>query len=194
MDDLIEDRNHENHWFAQAAGLRAAAACLWLSIREHPEEVRQLLGEPVGFSTPLAARPSYHLLCGLALEVLLKAVLVSRGEKAPTIHDCVELCKKVGLVASSSETELLQFYSSTVVWAAKYPTALKGFPEMISYWENAANVLTNSEDVTSSTWIKRVGPSGRTDWAAFDELYSKIAASRATGAKAQKDIGALSID
>ena len=181
MDDLIEDRNHENHWFARAGGLRAAAACLWLSMREHSEEVRQLLGEPAGFSTSLAARPPYHLLCGLALEVLLKAVLVSRGQTPSPTHNCVKLSEDAGIAISPSQVELLEFYSSTIWWAAKYPIPRKDVAEtMIYYWENAANVLTDSEDVPSSTWLKKVGPSGRTDWAAFDELYSKIAALRPT--------------
>jgi len=178
MEDIVSDRNHPNQWFARAAGLRAGAACIWLSMRGSAEETRELLGEPVGFSTALAARPSYHLLCGLAIEVLSKAILVSRGKKPANTHDSVQLAKEVGLSTSPSDVELLKFYSSTVVWAAKYPTSLKGEAEMISYWEIAGDVLTTSEPVPSRQWIRRIGSSDRTDWSSFAGLYSRIATLR----------------
>ncbi len=178
MEDIVSDQNHPNQWFARAAGLRAGAACIWLSIRGSAEETRELLGEPVGFSMALAARPSYHLLCGLAIEVLLKAILVSRGKKPANTHDSVLLANEAGLATSQTDVELLKFYASTVVWAAKYPTSRKGETEMISYWENAGDVLTTSEPVPSSQWIRKIGSSGRTDWPSFAAMYSRIAALR----------------
>lgn len=126
----------------------------------------------------LAARPSYHLLCGLAIEVLLKAILVSRGKKPANTHDSVLLANEAGLATSQTDVELLKFYASTVVWAAKYPTSRKGETEMISYWENAGDVLTTSEPVPSSHWIRKIGSSGRTDWPSFAAMYSRIAALR----------------
>lgn len=96
MEDIVSDRNHPNQWFARAAGLRPGAACIWLSMRGSAEETRELLGAPVGFSTA-AARPSYHLLCGFATEILLKAILVSRGKKPTNTHDSMFLAKEAGL-------------------------------------------------------------------------------------------------
>lgn len=49
---------------------------------------------------------------------------------------------------------------------------------MISYWENAGDVLTTSETVPSSPWIRKIGSSGRTDWPSSAAVYSRIAALR----------------
>lgn len=89
-------------------------------------------------------------------------------------------CRQVKrrVATSAIDVELLKVYASTVLWAAKYPTSLKGEAEMVSYWENAGDVLTTSEPVSSSQWIRRIGSSGRTNWPLFAAMYSSIAAFR----------------
>lgn len=74
--ELVKRFSHPNYWFNHASDLRAAAGAVWFAMGEQNEQVRESLGLDVGFSMNVASRPVYHLLCGLALEVLLKALLV----------------------------------------------------------------------------------------------------------------------
>jgi hypothetical protein len=52
-------------------------------------DIATSLGLPPGFSMQVACMPVYYMLCGLSLEVVMKAVLVQRGvpEKKYATHD-----------------------------------------------------------------------------------------------------------
>lgn len=82
MDNRItNDRMHPNHWFNRASDLRASAHVLWLSMES--KEIQQKMGYGGGFSLGVACYPVYQMLCGLALELILKAVIVQKGGPPP---------------------------------------------------------------------------------------------------------------
>lgn len=76
---------------------------------------------------PLACQPVYLMLCGLSLEVLMKAVLAQRGELTEKLmhHRLVDLAKAVGRAETLREQKLLRFYESSMVWAGRYPVPLR---------------------------------------------------------------------
>lgn len=76
---------------------------------------------------PLACQPVYLMLCGLSLEVLMKAVLAQRGELTEKLmhHRLVDLAKAVGRAQTLREQKLLRFYESSMVWAGRYPVPLR---------------------------------------------------------------------
>ncbi|WP_258381616.1 HEPN domain-containing protein [Pseudomonas syringae] len=84
---LVDDKSHQNHWRNRANDLHASAGAIWLSMsngRGH-DAARELgLGE--GFDMHLACSHVYHMLCGLSLEVAMKAALVSQGITPPEHH------------------------------------------------------------------------------------------------------------
>lgn len=77
-ESLTEMKNHPNHWFNRSSDLHASAGAVWHSMGAKSKEIAQELGLSSGFDMGLACYHVYHMLCGLALEVMMKAVLMHR--------------------------------------------------------------------------------------------------------------------
>ncbi|KTB91600.1 hypothetical protein AO073_01630 [Pseudomonas syringae ICMP 11293] len=171
---LVEDRSHRNHWLNRASDLHASAGAIWYSMYGgHHQEITQELGLSEGFSMSTACYPVYHMLCGLALEVVMKAVIVSRGEPAPEIHDLNELATLVGIKRNVNEKRILSFYQASVVWAGRYPIPKKANDQMLrQYWDLAHKVLTKPADLGKDTVLKFYVSSGATAWDKFNPLYN----------------------
>ncbi|MBJ2280139.1 HEPN domain-containing protein [Pseudomonas sp. MF6767] len=175
---LVEDRNHRNHWLNRANDLHASAGAIWYSMRsENHQSVSETLGLGKGFSMHTACNPVYHMLCGLSLEVLMKAVLVSRGDAAPEIHDLNELASLVGTKRNINEKRILRFYQESVVWAGRYPIPRKANDQMLrQYWNLANKVLTKPKDKGKETFLTFYVASGATYWEKYDALYKNYSA------------------
>jgi hypothetical protein len=173
--DLVEQHSHPNYWFNRASDLRATAGAAWFSMSVNPETVREALGLPSGFSMHVACRPVYHLLCGLALEVLLKGVLALRREQPPATHDLCVLADRVAIELSANERELLRYYSTTISWAGRYPLPKKPTEDKLrDYWDNAVDVLTTATPLAPGSFLRVARPSGADHWDAFHALYERI--------------------
>lgn len=170
---LVEDRSHRNHWLNRANDLHASAGAIWLSMRsDNPKEVTDKLGLGDGFSMSTACFPVYHMLCGLALEVIMKAVLVSRREQPPEIHDLNDLANLIGKKRNVNEKRILRFYQESVVWAGRYPIPKKANDQMLrQYWDLANKVLTKAKPVGKDTVLTFYVASGATSWVRFTGLY-----------------------
>src|SRR5471032_2703704 len=116
---LTEDRSHPNHWYNRAADLRASAGAIWYS---NLDAVSEELGFGSGHDMGIACWNVYHMLCGLALEVIIKAVLVQRGVKGYETHEFSKLCKLLGVTTTPDEARLLAFYADAIFWIGRYPT------------------------------------------------------------------------
>ncbi len=121
---LVEDRNHPNHWLNRAADLKASAGALWHAMGSHDAAIAQELGYGAGYSMSVACWPVYHMLCGLSLELIMKAVLVQRAtpQKQVEIHVLNRLHSLLGFDLDDERKQLLDFYEASVVWAGRYPT------------------------------------------------------------------------
>ncbi|ORM60126.1 hypothetical protein HA45_22180 [Pantoea rodasii] len=73
---LTEQKSHPNHWFNRASDLRASAHVLWLVIES--KQVQKDIGYGGSFSLGIACYPVYQMLCGLALELIMKAVITQK--------------------------------------------------------------------------------------------------------------------
>ncbi|WP_258035065.1 hypothetical protein [Pseudomonas putida] len=119
---LVEDRSHENLWLHRANDLHASAGAIWLSMADNRgKDSAKELGLREGFDMMLACFPVYHMLCGLSLEVVMKAVLVSRREKPPEHHDLNLLAHLLGVKLNRNRPAM----SSTQPRKAKTSCALK---------------------------------------------------------------------
>lgn len=172
---LTEERNHPNYWFNRAKALHTSAGALWCAMQPDLEaEVIEGLNLPSWYSLGAACDPVYHMLCGLALEVIMKGVIVSRGEKQPDKHDLNILADLVGVKRTAHEKRLLSFYAESIWWAGRYPIPLKANDQKLrDYGKLATNVLK-----TPKMWgnIRVLEPSNATCWEKFDELWRKFAA------------------
>jgi hypothetical protein len=114
------------YWYNKASDLRGAAGAIWASMRE-PEfaAVPERLGLDRSFSFSVACGSSYLMLCGLALELLLKAIIIEKGVKLkkPT-HTLPTLWKKAGLESTETQNGLLRILTEAIIWDGRYPTPL----------------------------------------------------------------------
>lgn len=174
LPSLTEERSHPNHWYNRAADLRAAAGATWYAMeQDHKQGVAQALGLGEGYSLSIACRPVYHMLCGLALEVIIKSVMAQRGMKVREIHDLNNLATEIGVTRTQSERALLKFYTSSVIWAGRYPTPRNCSDEALrSYYQDASQVLTKPTKKFGSLQL-RVS-SGATDWDHFHALWLRF--------------------
>ncbi|KFE54022.1 HEPN domain-containing protein [Pseudomonas syringae] len=175
---LVEDRNHRNHWLNRANDLHASAGAIWFSMgSENHQAITEKLGFSDGFSMSTACYPVYHMLCGLALELIMKAVLVSRGEPFPEKHDLNDLATLIGMKRNVNEKRVLRFYQESVVWAGRYPIPKKANDQMLrQYWDLANKVLTKPKVLGKETTLTFYVASGATAWQEFNALYGSYSA------------------
>jgi len=131
-------------WISVAETLFASATVLW----EHElapayREIREQARRPFDRERhdPVAKRllhpQAFELLCGYAIENLLKACAVARlrksGEsviknaalhKLETKHRLVKMCRDEGFTLSKREEVLLEQLEAAIRWTARYPVHL----------------------------------------------------------------------
>lgn len=171
---LVEDRSHPNHWRNRAADLKASAGALWHAMGSQDAAIAQELGYAEGYRMGVACWPVYHMLCGLSLEVIIKAVLVRRGTDPTKIetHSFVKLHDALGLTMDGERAKLMAFYEASLVWAARYPTPRNASDDkLLSYYDLAAEVLTKPVDLGTSGILKFRASNDATDWKHFSELW-----------------------
>lgn len=168
---VTEQRLHPNHWFNRASDLRASAHVLWLSMES--KDLQQRMGYGGGFSLEVACSPVYHMLCGLALELILKAVIVQQSGKVPEVHDLNHLVSLAGISVNTRRKELLKFYTAAIVWTGRYPVPARCDDDKLKkYWELASNVLTEPAKGFGALKVRR--RNAASDWDNFQAIYGEF--------------------
>lgn len=114
------------YWINCSNRLMAAAGSLWYCMDRYREtEIAQVLGLDAGFSIG-CSEPVFRMLCGLSIEVLLKAVILAQTRQVPEpIHDLSKLARAAKWKPSEADALLLRFLNIATVWDGKYPVPLK---------------------------------------------------------------------
>lgn len=96
-----------------------------------PEGSVKLTDEQQHHYSRLGLDRVFYLLAGLALENIMKGILIARDKsllskgmisnKKILKHNLSDLFKEVGLALSDRELNLVERVSETVVWAGRYP-------------------------------------------------------------------------
>lgn len=176
---LTEDRNHPNHWRNRASDLKASAGALWHAMGSQDSTIASELGYAPDYSMGIACWPVYHMLCGLSLELIMKAILAQRGLSPIEFkgHKFENLHRLLGMPLKKDRLKLLAFYEASLVWAARYPTPLDANDEkLLSYYKLASDVLTKPTRGGPPGVLKLKISSGVTDWAHFVKLWDGYAA------------------
>lgn len=174
---LAEERNHPNHWYNRASDMHASAGALWHSMDDNNIDVARQLRLGDGFSLSLACYPVYLMLCGLALELIIKAVLVQRRTELSQIdskHQLSDLVKLLDIKPTHQEQQLLKLYQENVIWAGRYPTPRKHIDEKLKhYWSLSSDVLTSPVQEFKEIELRQFN--GATDWEKFTKLWRSYA-------------------
>lgn len=137
------------------------------------KDLQQRMGYGGGFSLEVACSPVYHMLCGLALELILKAVIVQQSGKVPEVHDLNHLVSLAGISVNTGRKELLKFYTAAIVWTGRYPVPARCDDDKLKkYWELASNVLTEPAKGFGALKVRR--RNGASDWDNFQAIYGEF--------------------
>ncbi len=159
-------------WLNKSTDLRASAAALWASIDTETSKsvVARFdlgLGFGRGFRMSVAVPGVFHMLCGLSLELLYKAIIVSTGDSAPKGHNLSQLAQRAGIVVSKEDRGLLEILTEYIVWAGRYPV-----PQDVGFW-NKLLELRNKYLYRRVPFGKLQLQSGNDalSWDGFDRLW-----------------------
>jgi HEPN domain-containing protein len=98
--------SNANNWLSSAIEFNKAAMHLAASDDEN-------------FTRP------FCLNAALSLELILKAIIKTRGSKPAISHNLNELCKSANLNLSSDRQATLELLSTMLVWSGRYPVPNK---------------------------------------------------------------------
>lgn len=170
---LTEEKSHPNHWFNRASDLRASAHVLWLVMES--KKIQGDLGYGGGFSLPVACYPVYHILCGLSLELITKAVISQKKIPVKRTHDLNMLASDVGIAVDHKTKELLKYYKHYIEWSGRYPVPTSGKDEdLTGFWDLANAVTMRPSTKFKNSKLKVYERNGATDWDNFDALWCLI--------------------
>lgn len=132
-------------WIVKSGGLLETARALWESFLRGPLAMNASSRTREQNQYVFEMASPFMMLCGYALEVLMKGALVKQAKKPKTIHDLEELWDLVdGLKgASDKPTSLLKRLSNFAVFYGRYPvprqkdwgTAEKKWEVRFSDWD-----------------------------------------------------------
>jgi hypothetical protein len=161
------------YWYNKASDLRGSAGAIWSAMHEpNALENAEHLGLGKGFSFSIAGWPVYLMLCGMALELLLKTILLEQGKEPKLTHNLVELAKDAGLSFDEKQLGLLSILSESIYWDGRYPV-----PKEEKRFAQLAELRKEHlfEEVPIGTGIlKFYRSNGALRWESFNELWQFI--------------------
>lgn len=160
------------YWYNKASDLRGSAGALWASMHDanaYPNAEKLGLGQ--GFSFTIACSPVYHMLCGMALELLLKAIHVERGAEPKATHNLVVLCQDAAITLTDAQTGLLRILSEAIVWEGRYPVPKQEtrFHQLSDLWDKHL-----FDQIPFSGTLKLRRPNNNLGWESFNQLWELV--------------------
>jgi hypothetical protein len=139
MDQFEKRSELAIYWFNKSSDLRGSAAALWTSQDgERSDAIVQECRLGQGFIMAAAVGSVFWMLCGMSLELLYKAIIVAKGEKAVHSHDLVKLAKLVGLHVGKKTETVLEILTESIIWYGRYPV-----PKTKELIENLNDLLSD---------------------------------------------------
>ena len=158
------------YWYNKASDLLGSAGAVWAAIQAKDDGVlAEKLGLGSGYSFRAACWPVYLMLCGMAFELLLKAILVAQGKEPPMQHKLVHLAMSAGLTFSEEENGLLELLSEAIYWYGRYPV-----PKCELDFDRTAELIWDRlYDRKSKGSLDIRSPIRKLDWESFRLLWAR---------------------
>ena len=110
------------------------------------------------------------MLCGMALELLLKAIVVADDrEPRQNTHDLAELWRDARVPLSRDKTGLLGILSEAIIWYGRYPV-----PKRAEHFKKLAKLQREQlySKVPIGKTLAMLRPNGALRWESFNKLWS----------------------
>jgi hypothetical protein len=122
------------------------------------------------------------MLWGMALEALLKAVVIEKSKEIQFTHNLIELSVDAGIEFSDDQKKLLKVLSEAIIWHGRYPV-----PKKEVHWDNyielSRDVLFDKVPFSPGSSLKVYTPNDCLSWESVDELWNPILLELASIAK-----------
>jgi hypothetical protein len=125
---IYERRNELSiYWYNKSSDLRGSAGALWASMdEEYSDNIVQELSLGTGYRMATAVLPVYEMLCGMAIELIYKAIIIAKGIKPKNPkdfenHKLVVLANLAGISVDDKSNLILQLLTESIYWAGRYP-------------------------------------------------------------------------
>jgi len=176
MFGLMQDRFSEHQsvsmsWYNKATDLRGAAGAVWAGMGdEDSQRIVSELGLGPSYRMAAAVGPVFRMLCGMSIELLLKAVCVERRRAPEAIHNLGRLASLSGVDFDADELPLLDILSEAIVWHGRYPT-----PKKRDHWDRhleLSNEHLFDKKPLGSTHVLQ--PNHALDWEGYTSLWNRV--------------------
>ncbi len=124
----------------------------------------------VAFQMKAAVSGVFRMLCGMSLELLYKAILVSQARTVPHHHNLVELARSAGASVSKRDAGLLEILSECIKWEGRYPVP-KQSESFDDFSELVGRHLVDVEPGPSRSRARR--PNRALAWDGFERLRNE---------------------
>ena len=160
------------YWFNKSSDLRASAAAVWMSTE--PDLSKRIVEEcrlGRGFKIGAAVIPVFHMLCGMAMELIFKALVVEQEKEVNEAHhDLLNHASMAGLTYSGRDRELLKILTHSIVWAGRYPTPTS---KRKNHMEELSKLFRdNLFDRVPLSSMTILHPNEALDWNSFNSMWS----------------------
>ena len=175
LHDFKRLSSEPNYWLMKAKSLHASAAAVWhcTQVRDSEEVAREVGGDP---NFGCGAWQVYRMLCGMALELAFKTILVVRQEKVDATHDLVRLAEKADVTYSDKQKKLLALLTECVVWEGKYPVPRNHQDiDRFVFWHY--ETLYTKKRMGENSWIMQPIKPDPLDWDQYNELWGSAMAA-----------------
>ena len=170
--DFEQQNRLSIYWFDKSYDLKGAAAAIW-STMHPPSSPSDREPRPKRRRTQdggVALGPVYWMLCGMSIELLLKALIVAQQQDPGKTHKLKQLAIKAGLQLDRRQQGLLDILSEAVIWYGRYPVPLEG-AQMQRFHDLSLQYLYGPVRVGRFKVLRR---NSALDWPFFDELWNGI--------------------
>lgn len=161
------------YWFDKSYNLKGAAAALWSTMHPpSPQSGRKR--SPATFRAPsagVALGPVYWMLCGMSIELLLKALEVARHQEPGKTHNLRQLAVKAGLRPDREKRGVLDLLSEAVIWYGRYPVPLEA-TRLEKFHNQVFEYLYRPTSRVGRFEVFRRNDA--LDWDSFDKLWNWV--------------------
>jgi len=170
MGTFAEQQSISTYWYNNASDLRAAAAAVHNAIHHDAKFPKEEYGLSNGFRMDVACPLVYRMLWGMALEALLKSVILESGNEIRTTHNLNQLARDAEVAFTNEQQKVLQILSEAIIWHGRYPV-----PKKQQHWDDLGDLtrqtLYDAKSLSSGSNLQVYSPNDSLSWKSLQELW-----------------------
>lgn len=116
--------------------------------------------------------PPYFFVAGMSLELLLKAILVKRGDVPKVTHNLTKLCGDCGIKVSEEHGRALTLLTEMIIWSGRYPV-----PNTSKEWDEYHDAKLEEHILRSrqgNVFVTRLNPQTFPGVAVYLSIWKQI--------------------